>query len=289
MDKVIRDSVALNARSVGVGAPDRKILLIHGLNANMAFWHPVLTRELGARRFLVMYDQRGHGRSDMPPSGYTPTDLAYDAAAVLDRYGVRQADVVAHSFGSAVALRLAKLFPHRVRSIVLLDARLRLLQPALKLGDWPDFERWRASLGTAGERLDPDLDLDFTLPLYLGAGLREASRDLVANGFAPMGGGRRGAERYRSLIEETSAAVDYKNCEGLDPESLRALECRVMAIYGSRSPFLETLTALQRELPSCEGRIVNDGGHNFPVRFPERTARLVLDFLDEDSGLKESA
>jgi pimeloyl-ACP methyl ester carboxylesterase len=289
MDKVIRDSVTLNARSTGVSAPGREILLIHGLNANMAFWHPALTRELGARRFVVMYDQRGHGRSDMPPSGYTSTELAYDAAAVLDTYGVRQADVIAHSFGSTVALQLARLFPHRVRSIVLLDARLRLLQPALKLGEWPDFERWRASLGAAGERLDPDLDLDFTLPLYLGAGMREAGRDLVANGFAPMGGGRRGAERYRSLIEDTSAAVDYKSCDGLDLESLRTLQCRVLAIYGSRSPFLETLTALQRELPRCEGRIVTEGGHNFPVRFPERTARLALDFLDADCGLMEPA
>lgn len=289
MDKVIRDSVTLNARSTGVNAPEREILLIHGLNANMAFWHPVLTRELGARRFVVMYDQRGHGRSDMPPSGYTSTELAHDAAAVLDTYGVRQADVIAHSFGSAVALQLARLFPHRVRSIVLLDARLPLLQPALKLGDWPDFERWRASLGAAGERLDPDLDLDSTLPLYLGADLREAGRDLVANGFAPMGGGRRGAARYRSLLEGTSAAVDYKSCDGLDVESLRTVECPVLAIYGSRSPFLETLTALQRELPSCEGRIVNEGGHNFPVRFPEHTARLVLDFLDADRDLKERA
>lgn len=289
MDTVIRDSVALNARSAGATAPDCETLLIHGLNANMAFWHPVLIRELGARRFIVMYDQRGHGRSAMPPTGYTSTDLAHDAAAVLDTYGVRQADVIAHSFGSTVALQLARLFPRRVRSIVLLDARLRLLQPALKLGDWPDFERWKASLGTAGERLDPDLDLDFTLPLYLGADVREAGRDLVANGFSPMGGGRRSAARYRSLLEETSAAADYKSSDGLDLESLRTLECRVLAIYGSRSPFLETLTALQRELPSCEARMVSEGGHNFPVRFPERTARLVLDFLDADHGLKEPA
>ena len=289
MDKVIRDSVTLNARSVGVSAPEREVLLIHGLNANMAFWHPVLTREIGARRFVVMYDQRGHGRSDMPPSGYTPTDLAYDAASVLDSYGVHQADVIAHSFGGTVALRLAKLYPHRVRSIVLLDARLRLLQAPLKLGDWPDFERWRTSLGAAGERLHPDLDLDSTLPLHLGADLRIAGRDLVANGFAPLGGGRRGAERYRSLIEDTSAAMDYKSCDGLDLQSLRRLECPVLAIYGSRSPFLETLTALERELPCCEGRIVDEGGHNFPVRFPELTARLVLDFLDADRGLKEPA
>ena len=281
MGKVTRDSITLNARSVGEPAPGRELLLLHGLNANMAFWHPLLIRELGARRFLLMHDQRGHGRSDMPPSGYTSSELARDAVAVMDAHGVARADVAAHSFGSTVALQLARLFPDRVRSVVLLDARLRVLQPVLKLGDWPDFDRWKASLGPAGDRLDADLALDFMLPLFLSTEhLRDAAPDLAANGFVPMGGGRRGAARYRRLLDDTTAAADYRNSDGLDVEALRSLDCRVLAIYGSRSPFLETLAALQRELRRCEARLVDDGGHNFPVRFPVITGRLVLDFLD---------
>src|SRR5688572_19070877 len=170
MDKVSRGSVTLSARSIGSRETGSEVLLIHGLKANMAFWHPVLTQDLAARHFLVMYDQRGHGLSDLPASGYTPGELAHDAAAVLDAYGVNQADIVAHSFGSTVALQIARLFPHRVRSLTLLDARLRLFQPTLELAAWPDFERWRASLGAAGEGLDPDLSVDFMLPLYLADG-----------------------------------------------------------------------------------------------------------------------
>lgn len=281
MDKVRRGPVTLSARSAGVRAPGRELLLIHGLNANMAFWHPLLTRELAASRFLVMYDQRGHGRSDMPSSGYTSSELARDAAAVLDAYGVQQTDVVAHSLGSTVALQLARLFPERVRSLILLDARLLLFQPIMKLADWPDFERWRASLGPAGKGLEPDRALDFTLPLYLADGAaRQAGGDLVANGFAPIGGGRRGADRYRRLLAETTAPADYQATDGLDLESLKTVRCPVLAIYGARSPFLETLTALRRELPGCEARLVPDGGHNFPVRFPAPTAQFVLEFLD---------
>jgi pimeloyl-ACP methyl ester carboxylesterase len=266
---------------VGVRGSGRELLLIHGLNANLAFWQPALLRELGARHFLVMYDQRGHGRSDMPPSGYTSSELAQDAAAVLNAYGVGECDVIAHSLGSTVALQLASLFPARVRSLILLDARLRFLQPALKLGDWPEFERWKRSLGEAGERLHADLPLDFMLPLYLANGVSpRTEEDLVANGFAPIGGGRRGAERYRRLIEETTAAVDYEKSDGLDISSLHALECEVLLIYGERSPFLDTLNAVRRELPRCEARLVADAGHNFPVRFPERTAALVQEFLD---------
>jgi pimeloyl-ACP methyl ester carboxylesterase len=245
----------------------------------MAFWHPALIQELAAERFLLMYDQRGHGRSDMPASGYTSSELARDATAVLDAYGAEQTDVVARSFGSTVALQLARLFPARVRSLVLLDARLRLFQPVLKLGEWPDFERWRASLGAAGDRLEPGLDLGFMLPLYLAAtGLREASRDLAANGFAPMSGGRRGAARYRRLIEETTARADYQQADGLDLSALRALSCRMLA-------FLENYATLHRELPGSDSRIVDGGGHNSHVVFPEHTARLASHAL----GRREAA
>ena len=282
MDKVSRGSVTLSARSVGSRERGGEVLLVHGLKAIMAFWHPVLTQALGAHHFVVMYDQRGHGLSDLPPSGYTPGELAHDAAAVLDAYGVDQADIVAHSFGSTVALQLARLFPHRVRSLTLLDPRLRLFQPTLELAAWPDFERWRASLGAAGEGLDPDLSVDFMLPLYLADGaVRQASGDLIANGFAPIGGGRRSAARYRRLLAETSAPTDFQNSDGLDLASIEALSCPVSVIYGSRSPFLETLRGLQRALPGWEARLVDDGGHNFPVRFPERTAQLLLELLSK--------
>jgi pimeloyl-ACP methyl ester carboxylesterase len=290
MDSVRRGPVTLSARSCGERADGRELLLIHGLNANMAFWHPLLVRELAADRFLVMYDQRGHGRSDMPPSGYTSTELALDAAAVLDAYGVEQADVVAHSLGSGAALQLARLFPDRVRSLTLLDARLRAFQAVLKLGDWPEFERWRATLGAAGERLSADLPLDFMVPLYLAdGGLRGAGQDLVANGFAPVGGGRRGAARYRQLLAETTAPDDYQNLDGLDAAALRSVAQPVLAIYGARSPFLETMTALRDVLPNCEGRLVEDGGHNFPVRCPAPTARFIAEFLDSGPGAPRGA
>jgi pimeloyl-ACP methyl ester carboxylesterase len=281
MDKVACSGGFLNARSIGAESCDRTILLVHGLNANMAFWHPVLTRSLSDhQRSVVMYDQRGHGRSDMPADGYTPAELARDAIAVLDHFSRGQVDVVAHSFGGTVALQLARQFPERVRRLVLLDPRLRAFQPVLKLAEWPDFQRWKASLGPAGDALDADLLLDFTLPLYLADGaVRQRSQDLVANGFAPMGGGRRGAARYRRLLDETTAAADFQNIAGLDLESLRALSCPTLAIYGARSPFLESLQGVQRHLAGWHARQLDDGGHNFPVVYPERTARLILDFL----------
>ncbi|HEU5391057.1 MAG TPA: alpha/beta fold hydrolase [Streptosporangiaceae bacterium] len=48
----------------------------------------------------VLYDRRGHGRSDRPAAGYDLDTLADDLAAVLDHFGLHEASLVAHSLGS---------------------------------------------------------------------------------------------------------------------------------------------------------------------------------------------
>src|SRR4051812_19497330 len=101
---VDRDNVKLKGRIAGAERSASTALLIHGLNTNIAFWHPALVRALGESHRLLMYDQRGHGYSDMPATGYTCSELARDAAAILDAQDAPVADVIAHSFGAGVAL-----------------------------------------------------------------------------------------------------------------------------------------------------------------------------------------
>jgi len=70
----------------------------------------------------VALDQRGHGDSDRPPSGYAIADLAADAVAVLDALAISRATVVGHSMGSFVALRLALDHADRVSRLVLVGS-----------------------------------------------------------------------------------------------------------------------------------------------------------------------
>ena len=64
------------------GAP--AVVLAHGWTCSTAFWAPVV-RDLAADHKVVVYDQRGHGRSPAAgPGGYSTDALADDLAAVLD-------------------------------------------------------------------------------------------------------------------------------------------------------------------------------------------------------------
>ena len=280
MKFVTSGGAKIHFKVAGEEGAKRTCLLIHGLNANMAFWHPQFVRELGQDRKLVMYDQRGHGYSEIPPTGYTPADLAADAEKVLDAAGVKTpVDLVAHSFGTVTAMQFLKAHPRRVRSVIILDGRLRLLQPESRLGDWKLFDRWRQHFEKAGIHLTPDMDLDFTLPLYFaGANLDQVHKDLALDGFFVPAKGERAATKYRKLLTETSATRDYREQAGITNETLRTIRVPVLALYGTLSPFLQTMQGLAVEVPGCRTGMIDGGGHNFPFMKPAETSAAIRQF-----------
>ena len=87
----------------GQGTP---VLLIMGLGYPSQMWHR--TRPLLAERYrTIALDNRGVGRSDVPPGPYPILVMAEDAAAVLDAAGVDSAHVYGISMGGMIAQEFA--------------------------------------------------------------------------------------------------------------------------------------------------------------------------------------
>lgn len=282
---VLHDRVKISCRAAGLPDGIETALFIHGLNASMSFWHLLLLRQLGLQRRLIMYDQRGHGYSDLTPSGYTSADLAADAVAVLDCHEVERADIVAHSFGATVALQLARLYPERVRGIVVLDGHVRALQRDLRLREWNYFERWQSHFAEVGIVLDPDLELNFELPLHIkGEAWDDAKDALAADGFFVPSRRKRAMAKYRKLLTETSAPQEFRETAGLTIECIRHINPPVMALYGEISPYLPTRDGLLREMPDCQSETIEGVGHNFPFLRPEKTAEVIERFWLAQGG-----
>jgi pimeloyl-ACP methyl ester carboxylesterase len=90
--------------------PARPFLLVHGLSSNARLWDGTARVLAAAGHQVVAVDQRGHGRSEQVPDGYTTPQCAADLAALIERLGLtgaRQPVVAGQSWGGNVVLTVA--------------------------------------------------------------------------------------------------------------------------------------------------------------------------------------
>lgn len=102
----------------GKGEP---LLLLHGGLMSTEMFGPVLTKLAETRR-VIGVDLQGHGHTALVTRKINPIDIGRDLGVVLQKLGLRQADVMGYSFGGAVALQLAMQHPALVRRLVVLSA-----------------------------------------------------------------------------------------------------------------------------------------------------------------------
>jgi pimeloyl-ACP methyl ester carboxylesterase len=124
----------LAGEEAGEGVP---VVLLHGLTATRRY---VVLGSKNLERSghrVVMYDARGHGRSD-PGNGYGYDALAADLLAVLDDRGIDRAVLAGASMGAHTLVRFALEHPSRAAALV-------AITPAFD-PDVPerDLERWDA-------------------------------------------------------------------------------------------------------------------------------------------------
>jgi len=105
-------------KDVGQGPP---LLLIHGYGSSHDSFLLIIP-ELARTRRVLAVDLPGFGRSDKYAGDYSPAALARRLFSVLDQKGIAQTDVVAHSWGSSIALTMALEQPRRVRTLTLMGA-----------------------------------------------------------------------------------------------------------------------------------------------------------------------
>jgi pimeloyl-ACP methyl ester carboxylesterase len=146
------DGIRLHARDWG--GSGQAVVLLHGLASNARIWDGVAPRLAGAGLRVVALDQRGHGSSDQPGSGYDFAGLGRDLDAALTGLRLERPVLAGHSWGANVALQYAADRPGAVAGLALVDgallavtewagasreaARRRMAPPrfAVPLADW---------------------------------------------------------------------------------------------------------------------------------------------------------
>lgn len=97
-----------------------KLVFLHGLMGFSSNWQRII-KAFEDRYQILVYDQRGHGRSFKPDFGYSPEDYAQDLKSILDELKWEKINLVGHSMGGRNALSFAFQYPEKVEKLVIED------------------------------------------------------------------------------------------------------------------------------------------------------------------------
>jgi 3-oxoadipate enol-lactonase len=135
---------SIHYREVGDRGP--ALVMVQGLSLDGRFWFDMpeqLANDPDKPWRVLVPDNRGVGRSDLPRRPWSMADMADDVAAVLDHAGVRRAVIVGISMGGMIAQHVALRHPDRVTGLVLLATT-----PGLPHGRLPEFDTLRVLIGS---------------------------------------------------------------------------------------------------------------------------------------------
>jgi pimeloyl-ACP methyl ester carboxylesterase len=97
----------------------RTIVLLHGRNFPSSYWEPTIKALAEAGFRVVAPDQIGFGKSSKPGFAYSFDAMARVTLALLDSLKVDRVDLVGHSMGGMLAVRIARAYGSRIDHLVL--------------------------------------------------------------------------------------------------------------------------------------------------------------------------
>ena len=271
----------LNLHYLDWGGTGPTALLVHATGFLAAVWGPI-AEALSQRYRVLALDQRGHGDSDKPASGYHRLDLVADLRAFLDALDLESIVGIGHSAGAANIACCEALRPGSFRRTVLIepiafppavqavaDERMaRLPRGALKRRTvWPSrgvllksyrsrppFKAWREDV----------------LRLYVqhGSHLREDGQ-VELNCPGPI------------VAQLYAGATPFQAFELLPDVS-----CPTLVVRGEHSdshlPFIAQ--AIAEQMADARVATIDGGGPFCPMEKPEAVRAEIERFLDEDDG-----
>src|SRR6202046_5591192 len=250
MSKIDRDGVDIYYEVHGDGPP---LLLTHGYSSTSEMWNGQV-EALSKHHKLVLWDMRGHGRSDYPsdPAAYSEALPVADMAALLDAVGASRAIVGGLSLGGYMSLAFYRAHPERVSALLIIDTG-----PGFKKDD--ARETWNKRAHDTGDRFERE-----------GlAVLKSASRERATVNHRDASGLARAA---RGMLTQRDARVI---------ELLPNIKVPSLVVVGADdAPFLAASDYMAAKIPGAEKAVIPGAGHVVNIDHTQAVIEAVVPFLN---------
>ena len=263
----------------------RVVVLLHGRNFPSSYWGPVIKTLNEAGYRVLVPDQIGFGKSSKPATDLHFDTLARNTVALLDHLQIAKADIVAHSMGGMLAVRIVRAYPDRIQHLVLAapigleDYRLyvpptpteKILghEDALTADDYRKQLQTNYSLKLPPGQIMPFIDARFNIK-----GSAEYPRWLRAFVNSAQMIYREPVVHEIPLITQPTLFImgaDDHNAPGRAnaPDALRAK-------MGQNA---ELAKALAAKMTDAKAEVIPDAGHLVFLEKPQAFNELMLGFL----------
>lgn len=256
--------IALNVRGSGSGP---LMLFFHGITSNSAVFTPLMAR-LSDRFTTIAVDQRGHGLSDKPESGYEANDYADDIVSLIRTLDRGPAILVGHSLGARNSVTAAARYPDLVRSVIAID-----FTPYIEIEALDALE----ARVNAGDQLFEDVK---AVETYLAVRYPNIPADAIRiraeSGYQPVDGG------LRPLASPTAMAQTAKGLRADLTQAYRGVAKPVLIVRGEQSKLVSAaaLAKTSRLRPDLPVVVVPGADHYVNEVSPEITLKAITNFID---------
>jgi len=252
----------------GKGEP---LVLIMGYRASNVGWF-LIQDKLAREHRVIIFDNRGTGRSDKPEIPYTTKMMAADVVGLLDVLGIGAANVFGHSMGGAIAQEFALNYPDRLNNLILGGTSCGGSKGVLPTTEAMAF------------LLDPELAKMSAADRIRAMVPWLWNKEFADNNPAAI-------ERYIALASEyptpPHASVSQQNAMMTHDtyDRLPDIKAPTLVIAGSkdRSVPSENSKLLASRIPNAEVAIIENAGHEYFDDSADKASKIILDFLRRHS------
>ena len=254
------NGIKIYYETYGEGEP---VVLISGLGSPLGSWDtqvPIYS----AKYKVIVFDNRGVGRSEVTAPGFTISDMADDTIGLLDNLGIDSATFIGKSMGGMITQRIGINYPERVNKLVIgCSAASRdevgklLLNGGREVATKAGMKAvWITGLfyGYTRKYIEENIDM-------IKSNLNEIPED---------------EKVLKGYLGQSNACEDHYSLDEIDQ-----IKAPTLVMFGDRDLIMSPVKSLEmaEKIPYSRLQGFDDVGHGFWREKQEEVDKLVMEFL----------
>jgi len=264
MPKIRVNDINIYYEIHGDGFP---FLLIRGLSSDVYRWPSSFVKDISIKFKVILFDNRGAGRTDKPDIEYSMKMMAADTVGLLNALNIGKANILGYSMGGSIAQEIVLNYPEKVNKLILCGAGSG--GPYAKAAT----EEVINLLTFDRKGMTPEQVLRKTLPIlfpenFIKSHPEEIDEYIRRSTLAPIP-----AHSYQRQLGAISRFESYSRLKNIDPPTL--------IISGKKDVLVpcQNSEILAENIPGAQLTLFDEVGHAMFTQNPILLAKTIIDFL----------